>query len=71
MYIRGAVLFSLMAQYTPVGELAGFPELNRTLRLSELRAAREYMENLGLPGYVQELSAAGESYIPAFDLTGV
>ncbi len=68
---RGAVLFSLMAQYTPVGELAGFPELNRTLRLSELRAAREYMENLGLPGYVQELSAAGESYIPAFDLTGV
>ena len=68
---RGAVLFSLMAQYTPVGELAGFPELNRPIRPSELRAAREYMENLGLPGYVQELSAAGESYIPAFDLTGV
>ena len=68
---RGAVLFSLMAQYTPVGELAGFPELNRPIRPSELRAAREYMENLGLPGYVQELSAAGEGYIPAFDLTGV
>ena len=68
---RGAVLFSLMAQYTPVGELEGFPELRRTLRPSELRQAREYMENLGLPGYVQELSASGENYIPAFDLTGL
>ena len=67
----GAVLFSLMAQYTPVGELDGFPELNRALRPSELRAAREYMENLGLAGYVQELSSAGTDCIPAFDLTGL
>ena len=29
------------------------------------------MENLGLPGYVQELSSAGEGFVPAFDLTGV
>ena len=68
---RGAVLFSLMAQYTPVGNLEAFPELQRTLRGSELRAAREYMENLGLSGYVQELSAVGEGFIPAFDLTGL
>ena len=67
----GAVLFSLMAQYTPVGALEGFPELRRPLRPSELRAAREYMENLGLPGYVQELSSCGEGFIPAFDLTGL
>lgn len=67
----GAVLFSLMAQYTPVGRLEGFPELDRTLRISELRAAREYMENLGLAGYVQELSAVGEGFIPSFDLTGI
>ncbi len=67
----GAVLFSLMAQYTPVGALDGFPELRRSLRPSELRAAREYMENLGLAGYVQELSSAGEECIPAFDLTGL
>ena len=68
---RGTVLFSLMAQYTPMGELKNCPELSRALRPSELRAAREYMENLGLPGYVQELSSAGEGFIPAFDLTGV
>lgn len=67
----GAVLFSLMAQYTPVGELEGFPELQRPLRASELRAARAYMENLGLRGYVQELEAVGERFIPAFDLTGL
>lgn len=67
----GAVLFSLMAQYTPVGELERFPELQRPLRASELRAARAYMENLGLAGYVQELEAVGEGFIPAFDLTGL
>ncbi len=67
----GGVLFSLMAQYTPVGELEGFPELRRALRASELRAAKAYMENLGLAGYVQELDSCGEGFIPAFDLTGV
>ncbi len=67
----GAVLFSLMAQYTPVGELDGFPELQRPLRASELRAAKAYMEDLGLAGYVQELGSSGEGFIPAFDLTGL
>lgn len=67
----GAVLFSLMAQYTPVGDLKDYPELDRALRPSELRAAREYMAALGLRGYVQELEAVGEGFIPAFDLTGV
>lgn len=67
----GTVLFSLMAQYTPVGGLDGFPELRRPLRASELKAARAYMENLGLAGYVQELDSSGEGFIPAFDLTGL
>lgn len=67
----GTVLFSLMAQYTPMGNLSAFPELARTLRPSELRFARGYMENLGLAGYVQELSASGEGFIPTFDCTGL
>ena len=67
----GAVLFSLLAQYTPMGVLDGFPQLRRPLRPSELRCAREYMENLGLAGYAQELGSAGEKFIPAFDLTGL
>lgn len=68
---RGSVLFSLMAQYTPMGDLTDHPELNRTLRSSELRAASEYMAALGLKGYVQELGSVGKGFIPAFDLTGV
>ncbi|MBP1736967.1 MAG: radical protein [Oscillospiraceae bacterium] len=68
---RGTVLFSLMSQYTPLGQAGRFPELNRVLRRSEIRAAEEYMENLGLEGYVQEPSAAAGRYVPAFDLTGV
>ena len=68
---KGSVLFSLMAQYTPMGELSDYPELARTLRPSEVRAARTYMQALELPGYVQELSSVGEGYIPNFDLTGL
>lgn len=67
----GSVLFSLMAQYTPMGDLTDYPELNRTLRASELRAASQYMASLGLKGYVQELGSVGKGFIPAFDLTGI
>ena len=65
------VLFSLMSQYTPWGDLSACPELDRRLRAGEMRAAREYMENLGLPGFTQERASAREEYTPPFDLTGV
>lgn len=68
---RGTVLFSLMSQYTPWGRAAEFPELNRTLRSSEARAAEAYMANLGLEGFVQDRASATGAFIPAFDLTGV
>lgn len=67
----GTVLFSLMSQYTPRGDLSAFPELDRRLRHSEIRAAQAYMENLGLAGFTQERTSAGEEYTPPFDLTGV
>lgn len=67
----GAVLFSLMAQYTPIGDLSACPEISRPLRASEVRAARQYMADLGLSGYVQDLESVGEGFIPAFDLTGL
>ena len=67
----GTVLFSLMSQYTPWGDLKNCPEINRRLRSSEIRAAREYMENLGLAGFTQERTSAREEYTPPFDLTGV
>lgn len=67
----GTVLFSLMSQYTPWGDLTACPELDRRLRPGEIRAAQDYMRNLGLDGFVQERAAAKEEYTPPFDLTGV
>ena len=68
---RGQVLFSLMSQYIPLGRAAEFPELDRRLRSSEIRAAEEYMAALGLNGYTQDPDAADAGYVPRFDLTGV
>ena len=67
----GEVLFSLMSQYTPWGRAAEFPEIDRKLRKSEMRIAREYMEILGLDGFTQDGESAQREYTPAFDLTGI
>jgi putative pyruvate formate lyase activating enzyme len=66
------VLFSLMSQYTPVTDLSSYPEINRRLLQSEydqLLAELEQKENIS--GFVQELSSAGEQYIPSFRLEGL
>jgi len=68
---RGSVLFSLMSQYVPLGRAGEFPELDRRVRPSEARSARDYMAALDLPGFVQDLDAASGVYVPNFDLTGV
>lgn len=67
----GTVLFSLMSQYTPWGRAADYPEICRALRKSEIRAAGQYMENLGLEGFAQGADSVGREYTPDFDLTGV
>lgn len=68
---KGTVLFSLMSQYVPLGRAADYPEINRSLRKSEIRSAQAYMAALELPGFVQDPDSASEGYVPAFDLTGV
>ena len=65
------VLFSLMSQYAPWGRAGEFPEIARPVRPAEARAARQYMENLGLAGFTQDASSASRDYTPAFDLTGI
>ncbi len=72
------MLFSLLAQYTPIAALADtppmrcHPELLRTVDEAEYRRILDYLDFSSVEeGYVQDLSAAGESAIPAFDLTGV
>lgn len=71
-FAPGTVLFSLMAQYTPCGDLTRTPELKRTLTADEWDEALSALAEYGIEdGYVQDLSAAGEEEIPVFDGTGV
>lgn len=67
----GTVLFSLMSQYTPWGDLSAHPEINRRLRRGEMESSIDYMQNLSLAGFCQERTSAREEYTPPFDLTGV
>ena len=68
----GDVLFSLMSQYTPCGNLKDFPELTRRITPEEYEEATAYLDASGIEdGFYQELSSAEEEYIPDFDLTGV
>lgn len=67
---KGAALFSLMFQYTPVN---GLPTpLNRRVNRSEYDAVMDYLYQKNIEdGFVQELSSAKEEYIPPFDCTGI
>lgn len=65
-------IVSLMAQYTPCGDLSAFPELQRPITAREYEKVIAALETLGFSNaYVQERTAASEAFIPPFDLTGV
>lgn len=71
-FAPGQVLFSLMSQYTPQPGGAAFEELCRPLTQEEHDMAVGYLMDSGIEdGFFQELEAAGEDFIPSFDLTGV
>jgi len=62
---------SLLFQYTPVLPLEE-KELNRTLTPRECRKVFDAMCEAGFEnGYAQDRSSADDTYIPAFDLTGI
>jgi len=62
---------SLMGQYTPFGKALTMPGMNRKLKKKEYSRVLAHMEALELPGYRQALESASESFVPAFDGTGV
>ena len=74
-YIKHAwgdrVLVSLMGQYLPFGEADKFPPLHRRVTAREYSKVENALFDLGLQGYVQQLSSAQEEYIPSFHLEGV
>ena len=64
------IYISLMNQYTPMPNMA--PPLNRKVTREEYHQLLDYAEKLGLKnGFTQDFGTASESFIPAFDLTGV
>lgn len=66
------VLFSLMSQYTPVGDLRAFPELQHPVSPEQNAALYDYlMESTIENGFYQDLEAATGDMIPKFDNTGV
>jgi putative pyruvate formate lyase activating enzyme len=63
---------SIMAQYLPLHHAPFYPEINRTLTATEYQQVLDKLEELKLEnGFIQELQAASENYIPDFDLTGI
>lgn len=63
---------SLMAQYTPCGDLSDFPEINRKITKREYEKVVNYaLDNSFDKLFIQELSSADKSFIPKFDFTGV
>lgn len=63
---------SLMAQYTVCGDLSEYKEINRKITKREYTKVVDYALNQGMEKlFLQELSSADKSFIPAFDFTGI
>ena len=59
---------SLMSQYTPFGDIEGFPELSRGVTAREYNAVVDAAFALGIDRiFVQERKSSGEKYIPKWD----
>ncbi len=66
----GQILFSLMSQYVPMGNVE--PPMDRRITEEEYDAVLSYLWLLGIKdGYTQDFQAAAEEYIPKWDLTGL
>ena len=59
---------SLMSQYTPFGEIEGFPELSRPITAREYNTAVQTAFDLGVKNlFLQERDSSGKMYIPNWD----
>ena len=66
------IFISIMNQYTPLPHIARYPELNRKVTEAEYEEIINYAIHLGIEnGFIQEGETADESFIPAFDFTGL
>lgn len=65
------IYISIMSQFTPFS-LESYPELNRRVTEEEYEELIAFAQHLGIfQAFIQEGSAASESFIPDFDCAGV
>lgn len=61
------IAISILNQYTPLPQVADYPELNRRVTEEEYEEVVEYALELGIGhGFLQEGGTASESFIPEF-----
>ncbi len=60
-------MVSLMGQYIPLGKANEFEKLSRKITNREYNKVKNYLFDLGIDGFVQELSSADEKYVPIWD----
>lgn len=66
------IYISIMSQFTPLENVADYPEINRTVTESEYDNLLDFAVNIGIENaFIQEGTAADESFIPPFDCEGV
>ena len=66
--VKNGAYLSLMAQYTPFGNVDDYPELKRRITAREYERVYEKLLSLGITDYfAQERGSASESFIPKWD----
>lgn len=66
--VSGGAYFSLMAQYTPFGDIENYPELKRPVTKREYNRAVDKLLSSGVENcFIQQLDSSGEKFIPKWD----
>ena len=67
-----SIYISIMNQYTPMPATSGIKELSRHLTTYEYEKVVSHALDIGVKnGFIQSRNAASDSFIPAFDYSGV
>ena len=67
-----SVYVSIMNQYTPMPSVSAYKDLSRRLTTYEYEKVVNFAADLGIKnGFIQSRGTARDSFIPAFDYTGV
>ena len=65
---KNGAMFSLMGQYTPLGDIKNFKELSRKITKSEYDRVLQSLYSLDEDEcFIQDLSSASEKYVPSWD----